>query len=114
MTNEEKIAAGYVFGYENLGQTISERVGYNIKIQNWAMVTRIINSEMGSIAESDEMYDGMKDEINSWIKLMNKGDISTLSMWEKEKVRCTSYQYKTPEEQLKHAFSGINQVMMKG
>jgi hypothetical protein len=86
-SNEEDEAAGRLFGWENLGvltKIVKQKVWEFAKKQEWSKIIRLINQEMHSIAESDEMLEGFIEEINSWIKRM-KTDKETQKMWEEFK-----------------------------
>lgn len=87
LSEEEMDAAGAWFGFENLGLSgmygTDEKVTEYFKNKDWQGLQNYVNNQLGSLAETDEMYDGMEKEIRSWQKAMHK-DKRTIDMWMEE------------------------------
>jgi len=79
---EEKARAeamGMYFGGSNLAWVHPPSVLDDIALQHapdWKQVYNLLHSKIGRYAETDEMYDGMMDEVEWWTKkaLVPEGD----------------------------------------
>jgi hypothetical protein len=70
LQGDELTAAGMYFGCSNLGLfNWSELQKVVLENQpNWKRISSILESKLGSMAESDEMMDGLMDECKSFIR----------------------------------------------
>ena len=90
MNLDEQEAAGYWFGFENLGimepRDKTKFIEY-VKTKNWKGMKSYVNGRFQSLSESDDMYEDMLKEAKSWIQIFKRKDSSTLKMWEEEKAK---------------------------
>ena len=81
---DEIEVAGYYHGMLNLGIWNEKELMECIRVMSdkpWRRLTGIFNGMVASVSESDEMYDGMIDEINDWITRMRKGEKYSVQTW---------------------------------
>jgi hypothetical protein len=76
-------AAGYYHGMLNLGiwdekDLIKEVLKYKDRPE---VILRAFRGLVTSVAETDEMFGAMCDEINEWNKRMKKGDDFCVTTW---------------------------------
>jgi hypothetical protein len=87
MNEKECKAAGFYFGVSNLGLSptvpseMIERYG-----SDWDRIADEYDFELQGYAESDEMYEGMLNEVDYWVKTMDSEDEYFVKEWEKKKI----------------------------
>lgn len=99
MNKTELKAIGYYFGFSNLGMHADEVLAKWAKRTpgNWDKLISDIDREIGMSAEgSDEMYEGMLDEVRHWVKDVAKPDAFTCRVWN-EKAKKYGFETSLPE-----------------
>jgi hypothetical protein len=91
-TGEVLKALAYYLGFSNLGFHADFKDGKivlgddhrKVDPSDLRGIVSAVERELGSIAESDEMYSDFMDEIDSWVKMLSKDTLGKIATVHKE------------------------------
>jgi hypothetical protein len=84
---EEVEAIGHYLAASNLSIGFNETIFLQHQGNNFKEMKAAILSRLTQFCETDEEYEGAKDEIDEWVKLAAHSDPYTLFMWHHDRLK---------------------------